>query len=72
MENTAVLERKDSLDTIPDVDFIAKTIDNEVFGDSEVSEFRHKEIRGELLPEPLLLSDKSRFVLFPIKYSDVS
>ena len=37
-----------------------------------VSEFKIKEANGELLPEPLLVEDKSRFVLFPIKHTDVS
>ena len=39
---------------------------------SLVSEFKIKEANGELLPEPLLVEDKSRFVLFPIKHTDVS
>ena len=37
-----------------------------------VTEFRLKEASGQLLPEPLLIADSSRFVLFPIKHSDVS
>lgn len=36
------------------------------------SDFKLKEMNGELLQEPLLAEDKSRFVLFPIKYPDVS
>jgi hypothetical protein len=36
------------------------------------TEFKQKELRGELLPEPLLVEDKTRFVLFPIKHNDVS
>ena len=36
------------------------------------SEFKLKEQRGELLPEPLLTPDQTRFVLFPIKHADVS
>ena len=39
---------------------------------SLVSEFKIKEANGELLPEPLLVEDKSRFVLFPIQHTDVS
>lgn len=37
----------------------------------EPSAFRIKEMRGELLPEPLLIKDKRRFVLFPIKHTDI-
>jgi len=37
-----------------------------------ISEFRLKEMNGELAPEPLLIEDKSRFVLFPIRHNDVS
>ena len=36
------------------------------------TEFKLKEQRGELLPEPLLTPDQTRFVLFPIKHADVS
>ena len=36
------------------------------------TEFKQREMRGELQPEPLLTEDKTRFVLFPIKYHDVS
>lgn len=38
-----------------------------------VTEFRNREINGELLAEPMLMEvDKTRFVLFPIKHNDVS
>jgi hypothetical protein len=33
--------------------------------------FKRRETAGELQPEPLLVEDKSRFVLFPIKHTDV-
>ena len=36
------------------------------------SDFKQREMRGELAPEPLLTEDKTRFVLFPIKHHDVS
>ena len=36
-----------------------------------LSEFKQREMRGELAPEPLLTEDKTRFVLFPIKHHDV-
>jgi hypothetical protein len=38
----------------------------------ECSEFKRLEDSGAFLPEPLLTADKSRFVLFPIKHTDVS
>mmetsp|Transcript_1093 Transcript_1093/g.1185 ORF Transcript_1093/g.1185 Transcript_1093/m.1185 type:complete len:370 (-) Transcript_1093:85-1194(-) len=37
----------------------------------EVSEFRRKELNGELQPEPLLTETETRFVLFPIVHNDV-
>ena len=36
-----------------------------------VSEFKKLEIAGELKPEPMLLENPGRFVLFPIKHSDI-
>ena len=73
------MSRSNSLDSIPDVDFITKSLDNDELEIANlnskvpvVSAFRMKEIQNLLADEPLLLSDKSRFVLFPIKYSDVS
>ena len=36
------------------------------------SDFKLRELNGELLPEPLLAADRTRFVLFPIKHNDVS
>lgn len=68
------LNKTVSLDSIPDVDFIACTSPKSVNGaeaEVAVSEFRMKELNGELELEPLLVSDKTRFVLFPIKHSDV-
>lgn len=35
------------------------------------TDFKIKELNGELLPEPLLVPDRTRFVLFPIKHNDV-
>jgi hypothetical protein len=37
----------------------------------QVSSFKTKEIQGELLPEPLLIPNLSRFVVFPIQHDDV-
>jgi hypothetical protein len=39
--------------------------------DVVVRDFKQKEANKELLPEPLLIEDKARFVLFPIKHNDV-
>ena len=36
-----------------------------------VSEYKRKELAGELLPEPLLTESENRFVLFPIQHQDV-
>lgn len=70
--------RSDSFDSIPDVGFICKSLENEedpiarMAQESLVSEFKLKELNGELAPEPLLMADSKRFVLFPIKHPDVS
>lgn len=64
-----------SLESFPEVDFVKNLINRELpaLNDmSHPSDFKMKELNGELLPEPLLLEDKSRFVLFPIKQPDVS
>ena len=58
-------------DAIPLVTFISDTPTASKIG-NVVSDFKQKEKSGLLLPEPLLLEDKSRFVLFPIKHTDVS
>ncbi|KAJ1421127.1 ribonucleotide reductase small subunit, partial [Ochromonadaceae sp. CCMP2298] len=41
------------------------------FNESYVTEFKKLEMSGKLKPEPLLMEDKSRFVLFPIKQPDI-
>jgi hypothetical protein len=66
------VNRSESSDSIPDVAFIAK--DSILTSDvpEGPSDHKLKEMNGELAPEPLLLADKSRFVLFPIKHNDVS
>jgi hypothetical protein len=38
----------------------------------QMTEHRRKEASGEMEPEPMLIAEKSRFVLFPIKHTDVS
>lgn len=42
-----------------------------VDSDQEPTEFKKMESRGVLQPEPLLMEDKGRFVLFPIKHTDI-
>lgn len=66
--------RSESFDSIPEAGFIKQTLKQEMEagGSVIISEFKKKELRGELKPEPLLAEDKSRFVLFPIKNTDVS
>ena len=63
--------RTESFESIPDVDFMIQSIETDL-ASFDISDFRMKEAAGELLPEPLLVPDNSRFVLFPIKHSDVS
>jgi ribonucleotide reductase beta subunit family protein with ferritin-like domain len=36
-----------------------------------ISEFKRRELSGELLPEPLLVENKNRFVLFPIQDREI-
>ena len=36
-----------------------------------ISEFKRRELAGELLPEPLLTENKQRFVLFPIQDNEI-
>ena len=62
--------RTESFESIPDVDFMVQSIEADL-ASFDISDFRVKEAAGELLPEPLLVPDSSRFVLFPIKHSDV-
>lgn len=71
---SAIVERKDSFDSIPEVDFIKQLMsdDIEYLDNQLISEFKKLEMNGQLKPEPLLTEDKARFVLFPIKQPDVS
>jgi hypothetical protein len=66
------MERSESFDSIPEIEFIHAMIHDELNMIDHVSEFKQKENKGLLLPEPILIPDKSRFVLFPIKHTDVS
>lgn len=45
--------------------------ENEFKGCMEVSEMRRKEMDGSLKPEPLLIENPGRFVLFPIQDNEV-
>ena len=66
--------RSESFESIPEVEFLKQIISEQVddINKSLMTEFKKLEIAGKLLPEPLLIPDKSRFVLFPIKHHDVS
>ncbi len=75
------MEKSDSFESIPDVglfqsmtlDDVTKASDDSKNNDKEnMTVFKMKEMKGEFKAEPLLVEDKSRFVLFPIKYTDVS
>jgi len=73
------VHRVNSIDSIDLVDFLVEDHDRLTIApgagteeESLVSEFKQMELRGELKPEPLLMEDKQRFVLFPIKHTDVS
>lgn len=65
--------RSDSLDSLPDVSFLSLSPEHggAVPGELIMSDFKKMEIRGELLPEPMLMEDKGRFVVFPIKHNDI-
>jgi FixJ family two-component response regulator len=58
-------------DAIPLVTFIKDAPNVKEVG-TVISELKMKENSGLLLPEPLLMEDKTRFVLFPIRHADVS
>ena len=70
------VQRVDSEASIESVDFLVESLEKTpLIGEDKlpkVSEHRMKEMNGELEPEPLLVEDKNRFVLFPIKHKDVS
>lgn len=51
---------------------VAEGEENEFKGCTEVSEMRRKEMEGLLKPEPLLIENPGRFVLFPIQDNEVS
>ena len=60
-----------SNDSIPDIDFLDKSFEEESETLTEPTQFKLAEMDGSMEPEPLLQEDKSRFVLFPIKQPDI-
>ena len=75
MSSFSGIQRSDSLDSIPSVDFLIEGLESEhdlLLKEPTISVFKRKEMDGEMQMEPLLTPDKSRFVLFPIKHTDVS
>lgn len=69
------LTRVDSIESIESVGFLVEELNKSVIVDEKEdapTDQKLAEMRGELAPEPLLLPDSSRFVLFPIKHGDVS
>ena len=73
MSSVTTCSRSESFESIPEVDFIKLFVSEQIddINKSLVTEFKKLELAGKLLPEPLLIADKSRFVLFPIKHNDV-
>ena len=75
MEESKVI-KSESFESLGSVDFLSKEFESshleETSSEPVMSEHKRKEMNGELLPEPLLMEDKTRFVLFPIKQPDVS
>lgn len=72
--SSSTCSRSGSFESIPEVSFLQQLVtdDMEAINKSLVSDFKRLEMEGKMLPEPLLMADKSRFVLFPIKHTDVS
>lgn len=60
-------------DALPSAEFlkIRENLKMTCEGLQEASAFKQKEMNGEFLPEPLLQEDKTRYVLFPIKHTDI-
>ena len=65
------MSRAQSTD-IPEIGFLALSEEQTLSTDPKVTtEFREKEKSPGFKPEPLLIEDPSRFVLFPIKHADI-
>jgi ribonucleoside-diphosphate reductase subunit M2 len=57
---------------IPEIGFLALTEDRTLPTDPKVvTEFRQRELSSDFKPEPLLIEDPTRFVIFPIKHNDI-
>lgn len=57
---------------IPDIGFLSLTEEQTLPSDPKVvTEFRQRELSPDFKPEPLLIEDPHRFVLFPIQHSDI-
>lgn len=72
VEGASRVARNESFDSIASVDFLvdSMTLESESKTEMTQSAMRLREIAGEI-KEPLLMEDKSRFVLFPIKHHDI-
>lgn len=78
-ENCTVQDKSNKMQTSPEgVDEVMKITDNNTtssFMTEEeiipISEYKRKEMNGEFLPEPYLMPNPNRFVLFPILEDDV-
>ena len=70
--DTSRMERSDSFGSLDgSQDFIKEMIGDEMRNIAHISDEKKRENMGELLPEPLLVPDKTRFVLFPIQHTDI-
>ena len=66
------MTRGDSMGSLPDVEFLKPNHVMKLMDQPQASKFKLLELSGTLPVEPLLVPDKNRFVLFPIKHTDVS
>jgi ribonucleotide reductase beta subunit family protein with ferritin-like domain len=65
------LTRGDSLDSLPDAEFLRPNHLMKLVDQPVISEHKKQELAGFAVPEAMLQEDKSRFVLFPIKHADI-
>mmetsp|Transcript_9131 Transcript_9131/g.15128 ORF Transcript_9131/g.15128 Transcript_9131/m.15128 type:complete len:376 (-) Transcript_9131:751-1878(-) len=65
--------RSGSFESIPEAEFVQQMVKEEVatIDEALISDFKKLELEGKLKPEPILIEDKARFVLFPIKHADI-
>eukprot|EP00752_Nemacystus_decipiens_P008529 g7618.t1 len=76
LKESDLLNRKGSFSEegvlgLKDMALTAEGEENEFKGCLEVSDMRRKEMEGSLKPEPLLIENPGRFVLFPIQDNEV-